>query len=88
MDWNVYDDAARPRRPWVLANMVAGVDGSVAIDGRTKDMSSDVDRALTFIAQVEKSMEPRETDTAKRHLFAWQSFCKALLSSNEFIYVN
>ena len=50
--------------------------------------SSDVDRALTFIAQVEKSMEPRETDTAKRHLFAWQSFCKALLSSNEFIYVN
>jgi len=50
--------------------------------------SSDVDRALTFIAQVEKSMEPRETDTAKRHLFAWQSFCKALLATNEFVYIN
>jgi cytochrome c553 len=50
--------------------------------------ASDVDRALTFIAQVEKSMEPRETDAAKRHAFAWQSFCKAMLSTNEFIYVN
>jgi riboflavin biosynthesis pyrimidine reductase len=46
MDLSVYDDAARPRRPWVFANMVAGIDGSVAIDGRTKAMSSDADRAL------------------------------------------
>ena len=47
-----------------------------------------MDRALTFVAQVEKAMEGRETDAGKRRLFAWQSFCKALLSSNEFIYVN
>src|SRR4051794_37877701 len=46
MDLSVYDDAARPRRPWVLANMVAGVDGSVAVDGRTKELSSEADRAL------------------------------------------
>jgi riboflavin biosynthesis pyrimidine reductase len=46
IDLAVYDDAPRPRRPWVLANMVAGVDGSVAIDGRTKEMSSEADRAL------------------------------------------
>src|SRR4051794_30400481 len=46
MDLSVYDDAARPRRPWVLANMVAGVDGSVAVEGRTKEMSSEQDRAL------------------------------------------
>jgi riboflavin biosynthesis pyrimidine reductase len=46
MDLSAYDDAARPTRPWVLANMVAGVDGSVAIDGRTKEMSSEADRAL------------------------------------------
>jgi hypothetical protein len=50
--------------------------------------ASDVDRALTFIAGVEKAMTERETDAAKRHLFAWESFCKALLSTNEFIYVN
>jgi riboflavin biosynthesis pyrimidine reductase len=46
MDMSVYDDAERPTRPWVFANMVAGVDGSVAIDGRTKEMSSEPDRAL------------------------------------------
>jgi riboflavin biosynthesis pyrimidine reductase len=46
MDLGIYTDARRPTRPWVLANMVAGVDGSVAIDGRTKEMSSAADRAL------------------------------------------
>lgn len=50
--------------------------------------ATDVDRALTFIAQVEKTLEARENDAVKRRLLAWQSFCKALLSSNEFIYVN
>jgi hypothetical protein len=69
------DDAARVREVYerALARPPAG---------------SDVDRALTFIAQVEKSMEPRESDAAKRRVFAWQSFCKAMLSTNEFIYVN
>lgn len=46
MDLSIYDDAPRPTRPWVFANMVAGFDGSVAIDGRTKEMSSTADRAL------------------------------------------
>jgi hypothetical protein len=50
--------------------------------------AADIDRALTFIAQVERAMEAREPDAKKRRLFAWQSFSKALLSSNEFIYVN
>jgi riboflavin biosynthesis pyrimidine reductase len=46
MDHAVYDEAPRPTRPWVLANMVAGLDGSVAIEGRTKELSSEADRAL------------------------------------------
>ena len=46
MDLSVYDDAARPTRPWVMANMVTGVDGSATVGGRTKEMSSDADRAL------------------------------------------
>lgn len=46
MHFAAYDDAPRPSRPWVLANMVSGIDGSVAIDGRTKEMSSEADRAL------------------------------------------
>jgi len=48
----------------------------------------DVDRALTFISRIEKALEPTESDAAKRHNLAWASFCKALLSSNEFIYLN
>ncbi len=48
----------------------------------------DVDRALTFIAQIERALEGKEPDASKRHLAAWASFCKALLASNEFIYIN
>ncbi len=48
----------------------------------------DIDRALTFIASVERAIEGRKPSVAERHAFAWQSFCKALISSNEFIYLN
>ncbi len=48
----------------------------------------DIDRVLTFIASVERAMEGRKPAAAERHAFAWQSFCKALISSNEFIYLN
>lgn len=46
IDLDAYTDADRPTRPWVLANMVAGIDGSVAVQGRTKEMSSAADRRL------------------------------------------
>ena len=42
-------DAVRPRpegRPWLLANMVAGLDGSLAWNGRVGALSSDADREL------------------------------------------
>jgi cytochrome c553 len=48
----------------------------------------DIDRALTFIAGVERAIEARKPSPAERRAFAWQSFCKALISSNEFIYLN
>jgi hypothetical protein len=41
---------------------------------------AEVDRALTFIAQMLKA----RPDPA----LAWQSFVKSLMSSNEFIYLN
>ena len=50
--------------------------------------AKEIDSALSFIAQVDRAMESRKTDPAERRTFAWQSFCKALLSSNEFIYLN
>ena len=41
----------------------------------------EVDLALTFISRIEQQWQG---DRAK----AWQSFCKALLASNEFVYIN
>ena len=48
----------------------------------------EIDRALSFIAQVDHAMKGRNPDPAKRRAFAWQSFCKSLIASNEFIYLN
>jgi mono/diheme cytochrome c family protein len=50
--------------------------------------SKEIDRALSFIAQVDRAIEGRTTDPAKRRGLVWQSFCKSLISSNEFIYLN
>jgi hypothetical protein len=41
----------------------------------------EIDAALTFISRVEQQWQG---DKAK----AWQSFCKALLATNEFVYIN
>jgi hypothetical protein len=49
--------------------------------------AAEVDQALTFIAQVEKAL-PDKVSAAERRAQSWQSFCKALLASNEFIYLN
>jgi riboflavin biosynthesis pyrimidine reductase len=44
-----YRDAERPPpagRPWLLANMVCGLDGSTAVDGRVGELSGPTDRQL------------------------------------------
>ncbi|HYD08889.1 MAG TPA: dihydrofolate reductase family protein [Acidimicrobiales bacterium] len=46
LDIEAYRDAPRPRAPWVLANMVMGVDGAVTIDGRVGELNSPADREL------------------------------------------
>ena len=50
--------------------------------------ANEIDRALSFIAKVDQAMKDHVQDPAERHAFAWQSFCKSLISSNEFIYLN
>jgi len=50
--------------------------------------SAEVDQALTFIARIEKALPEKIVDGAERRALAWQSFCKALMASNEFIYLN
>ena len=48
----------------------------------------EIDRAQSFVAQVEKALEDRVPDMDERRARAWQSFCKALIGSNEFLYLN
>ncbi len=48
----------------------------------------EIDQALSFIAEVDKALEDREPETDERKVRAWQSFCKALIGSNEFLYLN
>ena len=46
---SLYRDAARPPppgRPWVLANFVAGLDGSIAIEGRVGSLTSGADKVV------------------------------------------
>ncbi len=48
----------------------------------------EIDRALTFVSNVERSLQERVGDPTERRARAWQSFCKAVVGSNEFLYVN
>ncbi len=48
--------------------------------------ASESDRALGFIKQVQGAL-PAELPTAERWLRAWQSLCRVVLASNEFVYV-
>ena len=50
--------------------------------------AQEIDRALAFIGRVERAMEQRKENVGERRVFAWQSFCKSLIASNEFIYLN
>lgn len=41
----------------------------------------EVDRALTYIARLQDAWKGSRVN-------AWQSFCKSILASNEFVYIN
>ncbi len=49
---------------------------------------SETDRALTFIHEIERTLEEPEPDAAKRRAKAWESFCRGLFGSSEFIYLD
>ncbi len=66
------DDAARVREAYELALS-------------RPPSGAEVDQALTFIGKIEKELPAEAPDKATRK---WQSFCKSLLASNEFIYIN
>ena len=50
--------------------------------------AQEIDRAQSFVAQVEKALAERVDAPEELRARAWQSFCKALIGSNEFLYLN
>ena len=80
-------------------NMAAGLLGKAHLDdaGRIRKAyeialgrlptASETDRALDFIARVGTRLNSYEPDDATRPLRAWQSLCRALVASNEFLYL-
>ena len=48
----------------------------------------ETDRALTFVHRIGEALRNRAGDPGDRRLRAWQSFCKSVIASNEFIYLN
>ena len=49
--------------------------------------ASETGRALRFIARVATKLNSHEPDESEHHLRAWQSLCRTLVASNEFLYL-
>lgn len=49
---------------------------------------SEIESSLSFIASYEEHLRSNETVAAKVHLRSWQAFCRALMATNEFLYVD
>ena len=47
----------------------------------------ETDRALAYIGQYAQAMQAAEKTAAESRLRAWQSFCRIVIASNEFIYI-
>jgi riboflavin-specific deaminase-like protein len=68
-DLGLSERAEGMSRPYVVANMVETVDGRAALDGRTKEMSSDADRELfhSLREQVDAVMAGTATIGSERY---------------------
>lgn len=82
------------------SNMAYGLLGKAQLDdaGRIREAYekalgrlptvAETDRALRFLARVGRNLNTHEPDDANRLLRAWQSLCRTLVASNEFIYLD
>jgi hypothetical protein len=50
--------------------------------------AQETDQALTFVGKIAEALADRQKDESERRTLAWQSFCKALMASNEFMYLD
>lgn len=48
---------------------------------------AEIAKAAALVEEISKSVEPTQSDPAKRRLQAWASLCQVVLAANEFIYV-
>ncbi len=49
---------------------------------------SEIESSLNFIAHYEDTLSSRGTAAEQLRPQAWQAFCRALMATNEFLYVN
>ena len=49
--------------------------------------ASEVSGALQFVSQYEAHLSTQNVATPEARIRAWQALCRAILSSNEFVYV-
>lgn len=47
----------------------------------------EVEQSKSFVAEIEKALQPTEPDPANRHRRAWATLCQVVLAANEFIYL-
>jgi hypothetical protein len=47
----------------------------------------ETDRALAYIGQYDQAMQAAQKTAAESRLRAWQSFCRVIIASNEFMYI-
>ncbi len=81
------------------SNMAAGLLRNAHLDdaGRIREAyemafgrlptAPETDRALRFIARVGTKLNSQDPDNGERLLRAWQSLCRTLVASNEFLYL-
>ena len=49
--------------------------------------SAEIVKAIAYVQRFESALKPSEASATQRRQQAWQSLCRALLSTSEFIYV-
>ncbi|MDB5339564.1 MAG: hypothetical protein JWN70_5183 [Planctomycetaceae bacterium] len=47
----------------------------------------EIEQSKSFVAEIEKALQPSDPDPANRHKRAWASLCQVVLAANEFIYL-
>ncbi|HEU5149373.1 MAG TPA: dihydrofolate reductase family protein, partial [Iamia sp.] len=81
LDLYVVDREPHGDRPWVLANMVGGLDGSAAVGGRVGALSDDTDATLFRSLRAVADVVVVGAETARRERYGPVVLTEALAAS-------